>query len=187
MAKSDKPILLPVEIRLEINPQIIEDFNANSQEGTNWGSINFPFSANSLTKNVDGLGNSVSWFQKIGPGQTMDFKFSTKNPPQDLTIEFVRLNPLGEINYSVQGPNEAWSHVLDLAQTSGSIGDYGSYYLSNVDTKSTNPCYRLVTSTNLSDFSPNLSYTILFSFTGATGVKHYCTIDPLIKTTARNT
>ena len=177
-----------VEVILSIDPQVIEDFNYESQEDEDWGNINFPFDANNLTNNTGT--HFGSWFQTLEAGQVMKFALDESTYHETLEIEFIRLNPLGSINYIEKSPIEAWGRVVDLDYTEGAIGDYGSYYLApyrtEIDGRKTT-VYKLKGSDNLYDYSPNLSYTILFSFVGKKGNRHYCTIDPLIKTSSKVT
>ena len=177
-----------VEVILSIDPQVIEDFNKDSQEGDDWGNINVPFDANNLT--VNSGTNAGSWFQQLEAEQVMKFRLDKESMGKGLEIEYIRLNPLGSIDYVKQSPLEAWGGIIDIDDTKGAIGEFGSFYLTPVWHKDNHEApahYKLRASKDLNDKSPNLSYSILFSFTSGKNHRHYCTIDPLIKTSSKVT
>lgn len=165
-------------IHIRVPVQEIAHFHDESQEGSDWANILDPFAVDNLTHAENG-----SWYQTLFPHETITFKIS-ESPNQgsldpDLTIEFIRFNPLGEVNYRTQSPINAWHQLID-PKTKGSVGELGSFYLEAPD-------YTLHSSNYVNDFSPNLTYTILFSFRDVTGTRRYCTIDPLLKTSSEHT
>jgi len=176
----------PIEVIIKVEPKVIEEFHHDSQEGHDWGNINAPFDSNNLSENV---GTTVgSWYQQLEAGQQMNFSLMHADPAYGLEIVYISLNPLGVIDYKQNSPIDAWKQVLDLEKTQGAIGGFGAFYLTDPEPNSNLPLYSLVASNNLKENSPNLSYTILFSFIGIrSGRRHYCTIDPLIKTSSVHT
>lgn len=177
-----------IEVILTIDTKLIENFNRDSQEDENWGNINSPFDANNLT--VNSGTNPGSWFQELSAEQVMKFKLDNESVNHGLEIEYIRLNPLGTIDYVKQSPLEAWGEIVDLDDTKGAIGEFGSFYLTPVwhkDNHDEPAHYKLKASKDLKDNSPNLSYSILFSFVSDKNHRHYCTIDPLIKTSSVHT
>lgn len=169
----------PLEIKIRAETERIETFNSQSQQDSFWGTVKVPFEAQHFVKNDYGDG---MWYHNIAAEQKMKFSILT-DEDASLRIEYIKLSLIGWIDYSIQSPRDQWDNLLDLAKTDGAIGDNGSFYLGRTAGGTTN--FELVASENLQDRSPNMTYSVIFSFVDSVnGLIRYCKIDPLLKTSA---
>ena len=169
-----------ITININVRANDIESFHDYSQADPLWANILAPVPADNFVENLNG-----GWYHEIAAGDTLEFELnqSEDNDAKDLQIEYVRLNPLGVVHYKNKSPLEVWSGIVDTEKTAGAVGKLGAFYLQK---GSSEPAFSLVASSTMEDFSPNLNYTILFSFIDTTNIRRYCSVDPLLKTTGRN-
>ncbi|GAB5528150.1 MAG: hypothetical protein Roseis2KO_60220 [Roseivirga sp.] len=179
--KKKRPASNTIAIKLIVPVEEIQNFHLHSQENPNWANIYTPFPADNF---VGGL--EQARYLELFPEQTLTFEIANADEfaAAELEIEYVRLRPLGEIHYKLQSPRAVWANVIDVDQTKGAVGRLGAYYLKR---SHENPPFKLITSSEMTDYSPNLAYSILFSFKDNWGTRRYCTVDPLIKTSSVHT
>lgn len=170
-----------LDVKINIDIEGIESFNSQTPQNATWGTINEPFEANHFCQNDAGDGR---WYQVLHAGQRLTFSIlSDEN--STILIEYIKLSLIGTLDNTQQSIRGQWGQVLDLSQTTGAVGEHGAYYLTKTDDEP-NQNYEMVANENLQDRSPNLAYSIIFSFVDSiSGIVRYCKVDPLVKTSAR--